>query len=108
MKLDVSQLWRRCLMRGFSLFSRQLFFLQSIYVCPCSLHPKDLRKSEQDDYHEWHALFCVACARIRGYFTLASVRLFSCDELVELTQLFNFVSISLQFFVYKRFDKNFQ
>ena len=33
---------------------------------------------------------------------------FSCIELVEIAQVFNFWSIGLQFFVFKHFDKNFR
>ena len=33
--------------------------------------------------------------------------LFRCNEYIDLSQTFNYISISLQFFVFKRFDKNF-
>ena len=33
---------------------------------------------------------------------------FSCVELIELTHFFNLLSISLQFFVFRRFDTNFR
>ena len=35
------------------------------------------------------------------------LHLFSCVEIIEMAQTFNLWSISLQFFVFKHFDKNF-
>lgn len=42
-----------------------------------------------------------------GYIKMFCLNYISCSDLNELAQFFNFISITFQFFVFKKFDKNF-